>query len=49
VIPHRLSTIGDADSIIVLENGAVVESGTHTALLEKNGRYADLWKLQESS
>jgi len=43
VIAHRLSTVRDADRIIVLENGAVVESGTHDELLEIGGRYYELY------
>jgi len=47
VIAHRLSTIIDADRIIVLEAGRLVEQGSHDALLEKDGRYAQLWALQQ--
>ena len=47
-IAHRLSTVANADMIVVLEKGAVVETGTHAELLEKNGRYLDLWTLQRS-
>jgi len=46
VIAHRLSTVEDADTIFVLEDGRLVEQGTHEALLEQNGRYAELWSLQ---
>ncbi len=46
VIAHRLSTIRNADKILVLQNGQIVESGKHTELLDKNGVYADLVKLQ---
>ncbi|WP_299966943.1 ABC transporter ATP-binding protein/permease [uncultured Roseobacter sp.] len=47
-IAHRLSTIAEADQIIVLEQGEVVERGRHEALLQKGGRYAQLWARQQS-
>lgn len=46
VIAHRLSTIQKMDRIIVLENGEVIEQGTHKELLGNNGMYASLWKHQ---
>jgi subfamily B ATP-binding cassette protein MsbA len=46
VIAHRLSTVEQADRIVVLEAGALVESGTHAELLAREGRYAQLYKLQ---
>ena len=46
VIAHRLSTVVDADRIVVIEHGAVVEEGAHHDLLEANGRYAELWRIQ---
>lgn len=48
MIAHRLSTVSNADVILVLEKGVVVEAGTHQELLERNGRYLDLWTLQRS-
>lgn len=45
-IAHRLSTVEHADLVVVIENGAVVESGTHHDLLKKSGRYAKLHYLQ---
>lgn len=47
VIAHRLSTIMNADEIIVLENGHVIERGTHSDLLDRNGAYAQMWRLQQ--
>ncbi|KNG95360.1 ABCB family ABC transporter ATP-binding protein/permease [Pseudaestuariivita atlantica] len=46
-IAHRLSTIADADRIVVLQEGQVVEEGTHADLLARDGRYAQLWQMQE--
>jgi ATP-binding cassette, subfamily B, heavy metal transporter len=48
VIAHRLSTVVDADEIVVLEAGHVAERGTHAALLAKNGLYAEMWARQAS-
>ena len=46
VIAHRLSTIVNVDRIIVLDNGKIVESGTHTELLDKSGIYKNLYDIQ---
>ncbi|MFS4438529.1 ABC transporter ATP-binding protein [Paracoccaceae bacterium GXU_MW_L88] len=48
VIAHRLATILDADLIVVMEAGRIVETGTHAALLENDGAYAELYNLQFS-
>ena len=49
VIAHRLSTVIDADEIIVLDNGAIVERGTHQALLDAAGTYAAMWARQQET
>jgi ATP-binding cassette, subfamily B, heavy metal transporter len=49
VIAHRLSTVVDAHEIVVLDQGRVVERGSHAALLAEGGRYARMWALQQSS
>ena len=49
VIAHRLSTVADAHEIVVLDGGRVVERGSHAALLALGGRYAEMWRLQQSA
>ncbi len=49
VIAHRLSTVVDAHEILVMEAGRIVERGSHAELLAANGRYAQMWALQQSS
>lgn len=46
LISHRLSTTKDADRIILLENGRIAESGTHSELLSSGGTYAEMWNVQ---
>jgi ATP-binding cassette, subfamily B, vacuolar membrane transporter HMT1/ACLQ len=46
VIAHRLSTITEADQILVLSEGSLVEEGTHHELIEKDGKYASMWRKQ---
>ncbi len=47
-IAHRLSTVAEADLIVVLEQGEIAEAGTHEELLQRQGRYAHLWNSQQS-
>ncbi len=46
LISHRFSTVREADRIHVLSDGEIVESGTHAELMERDGRYATLFRLQ---
>lgn len=48
VIAHRLSTVVDAHEIVVMDQGRVVERGPHAELLARNGRYAEMWRLQQA-
>jgi len=47
IIAHRLSTIIHADQILVMDHGQIVERGTHAELLTANGKYAEMWQMQE--
>ena len=47
VIAHRLSTVMDADQILVMEAGRIIERGSHRELLERSGAYAQMWALQQ--
>lgn len=49
IIAHRLSTIVDADQIMVMDQGRVLEQGTHESLLALNGRYTQMWRLQQEA
>ena len=49
VVAHRLSTVRDADRIVVMNDGQIVEQGTHEELLDRDGKYAELWKVQVGS
>jgi ATP-binding cassette subfamily B protein len=49
IIAHRLSTVVEADQILVLEAGGVVEHGRHHQLLARNGHYAQMWARQQAA
>ncbi|MDO4742261.1 MAG: ATP-binding cassette domain-containing protein, partial [Candidatus Saccharibacteria bacterium] len=49
VVAHRLSTIAGLDRIVVLDNGKIIEQGTHHELLARNGEYANLWSRQSGA
>jgi ATP-binding cassette subfamily B protein len=49
VIAHRLTTIVNADEILVLDNGAIIERGTHRELLARDGLYASMWNRQREA
>jgi subfamily B ATP-binding cassette protein HlyB/CyaB len=46
IIAHRLSTLRNANRIVTIEQGRLIEDGTHASLLRAGGRYAQLWSLQ---
>ena len=48
IIAHRLSTVVDADKILVLDKGKIIEQGTHNQLIKKRGLYADMWSTQQT-
>jgi ATP-binding cassette subfamily B protein len=49
IVAHRLSTIIKADQIFVLDDGRIVQTGTHSNLITESGPYADLWRVQTGS
>ena len=49
IVAHRLATVKDCDNIIVMDQGKIVEQGNHNDLLEKKGRYYQLWEMQQGN
>jgi len=49
VVAHRLSTIVDADQILVMSQGTIIERGSHSELMQANGEYRRMWELQLES
>ena len=49
VIAHRLSTAADADNIIVLDKGKIIEQGCHEELLKLQGKYYEMWNKQKNT
>ena len=49
IIAHRLATIRGCDEILVLDQGEIIEKGTHEELLGKKGRYYELWEMQQGN
>ena len=49
IVAHRLSTVRDCDLILVMDHGKIVERGTHDELLAKEGKYYELWNMQQGS
>ena len=49
IIAHRLSTVSNADNIIVINHGKIIENGKHDKLLKLNGLYAEMWNKQKNS
>jgi ATP-binding cassette subfamily B protein len=47
IIAHRLSTVVDADQILVMEHGRIVERGNFRELIELNAKFAEMWRLQQ--
>ena len=49
IIAHRLATVKNCDEIIVMDKGEIIEKGTHEELLERKGRYYELWEMQQGN
>ena len=49
IIAHRLATVKNCDTIIVLQHGEIVEQGSHEELMERQGKYYELWEMQQGN
>ena len=49
IISHRINTLSEADQILVLEEGRIVQRGTHASLIKEDGLYKRIWALQEGA
>jgi ATP-binding cassette subfamily B protein len=49
IVAHRLSTVRNSNQILVLEDGSIIEQGTHDDLVKADGKYAALWRVQTGS
>lgn len=49
IVAHRLATVKNCDQILVMDQGEIIERGTHQELLDRKGKYYELWEMQEGN